>query len=95
MSDEIKTSTWSVKLEYPITIRGTTYELVEFRRAKAKDIAFFSNTNKKDGDKMLHMAARLSLNQFTDEDISELDAQDFNKIMKELGKQMGVAESDE
>jgi hypothetical protein len=89
MSDD-KVSTWTVKLEYPIVIRGTTYELLEFRRAKAKDVAFFSNTNKKDGDKMLHMGARLSLNGFSDEDISELDAQDFNKIMKKLGEQMGV-----
>ncbi len=87
--------TWSVTLKYPVTVRGTTYEKLDFRRAKAKDIAYYSDSKKQDGQKMLHMAARLGVNGFSDDDFGELDATDFTEIMELVGKQMGVKKGED
>jgi hypothetical protein len=95
MTDLAVQNTWEVILEYPVTVRGTQYGKLDFRRAKAKDIAYFSDSKKADGQKMLHMAARLGLNGFSDDDFGELDAQDFTKVMELMGKQMGVKKAED
>jgi hypothetical protein len=95
MTDLTGQNTWDVVLDYPVTVRGTTYEKLNFRRAKAKDIAYFSDSKKADGQKMLHMAARLGQNGFSDDEFGELDAQDFTKVMELMGKQMGVKKAED
>jgi len=85
-----KENAWGIDLEYPVTLLGTKYERLEFRRPKARDMKKMTVSKKSDVDKSLAMLADLSLDGLSPDNFEELDAADFLALQTELGKILGV-----
>ncbi len=79
---EVKVSTVTVKLDYPIMLDGVTCEALVMRRPKVRDIKSASHVKGTDADQEAFLIGNLC--EVPPEVIDGLDFMDYNKLSDAL-----------
>ena len=85
---------WEFELEFPMTVRGTEYQKLSFRRPKAKDLKKMSSGKKSEVERSFALLADIGQNGFSPEEFEDMDAKDYNALQEQLLEVLGVKKED-